>query len=73
MRRSKIEQYLVRKISDKLDKRRFYKYLRDFGIGNYTGIDLPGEVRGVLHTGNMAGKFEAVYGLWWYELTATPI
>ena len=28
------------KISDKLDKRRFYKYLRDFGIGNYTGIDL---------------------------------
>jgi cell division protein FtsI (penicillin-binding protein 3) len=61
------------KISDKLDKRRFYKYLRDFGIGNYTGIDLPGEVRGVLHTPTQWGANSKRYMAFGYELTATPI
>ncbi len=61
------------KISDKLDKRRFFKYLRDFGIGNYTGIDLPGEVRGVLHTPALWGENSKRYMAFGYELTATPI
>lgn len=61
------------KISDKLDKRRFFKYLRDFGIGNYTGIDLPGEVRGVLHTPAVWGENSKRYMAFGYELTATPI
>jgi cell division protein FtsI (penicillin-binding protein 3) len=61
------------KISDKLDKRRFYKYLRDFGIGNYTGIDLPGEVRGVLHTPATWQENSKRYMAFGYELTATPI
>ncbi len=61
------------KISDKLDKRRFYKYLRDFGIGNYTGIDLPGEVRGVLHTPAQWQENSKRYMAFGYELTATPI
>jgi cell division protein FtsI/penicillin-binding protein 2 len=36
------------KISMKLGSERFYKYARDFGIGIYNGIELPGENKGVL-------------------------
>ncbi len=61
------------KISDRLDKRRFYKYLRDFGLGNYTGIDLPGEVRGLLHTPAQWDANSKRYMAFGYELTATPI
>jgi cell division protein FtsI (penicillin-binding protein 3) len=32
----------------KLGKERYYKYIRRFGFGEKTGIDLPGEVRGIL-------------------------
>lgn len=32
----------------RISRYKFYDYLRDFGIGNYTGIDLPGESKGIL-------------------------
>ncbi|MBN1898253.1 MAG: PASTA domain-containing protein [Spirochaetes bacterium] len=32
----------------KVSSYRFYDYLRDFSIGHYTGIDLPGEGKGIL-------------------------
>jgi cell division protein FtsI (penicillin-binding protein 3) len=38
--------------SQMLDDRRFYRYVRDFGFGIPTGIDLRGEVRGVLKRPN---------------------
>ena len=36
------------KISEKLGKEKFYQYIRKFGFGDKTGIDLPGEVSGLL-------------------------
>ncbi len=36
------------KIGDRLGANLLYKYSRDFGFGNFTGIRLPGEVRGIL-------------------------
>ncbi|MEP7145949.1 MAG: penicillin-binding transpeptidase domain-containing protein, partial [bacterium] len=36
------------KISLKIGSERFYKYARDFGIGIYSGIELPGENKGIL-------------------------
>jgi len=36
------------KISEKLGKEKFYQYIRKFGFGAKTGIDLPGEVSGLL-------------------------
>lgn len=36
------------KISEKLGKETFYQYIRKFGFGAKTGIDLPGEVNGLL-------------------------
>lgn len=36
------------RISLKLGAERFYKYARDFGFGIYSGIELPGENKGIL-------------------------
>jgi len=36
---------------------KFYEYLLNFGIGNYTGIDLPGEVKGFLRKPKGMGLF----------------
>ena len=36
------------KVSEKLGKEKFYQYIRDFGFGVKTGIDLPGESSGLL-------------------------
>lgn len=36
------------KISLKLGSERFYKYARDFGFGIYSGVELPGENKGIL-------------------------
>ena len=36
------------KIGRKLGKKVLYQYARDFGFGNTTGIDLPGEAGGIL-------------------------
>lgn len=36
------------KIAERLGKERFYNYIKKFGFGAKTGIDLPGEVSGLL-------------------------
>ncbi|MCX5838320.1 MAG: penicillin-binding transpeptidase domain-containing protein [Deltaproteobacteria bacterium] len=36
------------KVAEKLGKEKFYQYIRKFGFGDKTGIDLPGEVGGLL-------------------------
>jgi cell division protein FtsI (penicillin-binding protein 3) len=36
------------KIGLRLGKEKFYRYIRDFGFGSKTGIDLPGEIPGLL-------------------------
>lgn len=35
-------------VANRLGRERFYKYARDFGFGITTGIDLPGEMKGLL-------------------------
>lgn len=61
------------KISDKIERRKFYKYMRDFGFGVYSGIDLPGEIKGYLRKPDKwdyNGKRYIAFG---YAMTATPI
>jgi cell division protein FtsI (penicillin-binding protein 3) len=36
------------KIALRLGEERFYKYIREFGFGQQTGIELPGETRGLV-------------------------
>ncbi len=38
----------VIKIAEKLGKDKFYQYIKNFGFGDKTGIDLPGEAKGLL-------------------------
>ncbi len=40
------------KIAQKLGKDKFYQYVREFGFGGKTGVDLPGEVSGLLRPVN---------------------
>jgi cell division protein FtsI (penicillin-binding protein 3) len=50
------------KIGKSLDKEKLYRYLSGFGFGARTGIDLPGEVSGVLRPPST-----------WYELDLAAI
>ncbi|HYY24027.1 MAG TPA: penicillin-binding protein [Candidatus Udaeobacter sp.] len=36
------------KVAEKLKKERYYKYIEKFGFGKVTGVDMPGEVPGLL-------------------------
>lgn len=52
------------KIAMELGERRLYEYCSRFGFGTTTGIDLPGEIRGILRPlNNWSG----------YSITAVPI
>ncbi len=43
------------KLGLKLGEQRFYEYVRAFGFGERTGINLPGEVSGIVHSPKSAG------------------
>lgn len=45
-------------ISQKLGVEKMYKYLKEFGFGQKTGIDLPGEEFGILHAESAMGPVE---------------
>lgn len=47
----------VTKIAELLGKDELYKFAKLFGFGEMTGIDMPGEVRGILHH---PGKWSSV-------------
>lgn len=48
----------VIQIANLLGADKFYEYQREFGFGDYTGIDLPGEATGQLHSKESIGPTE---------------
>lgn len=56
-----------------LDPRVYYKYVRDFGFGLPTGIDLPGEVRGRLQRPNQFEAATPLFMSFGYGLSATAM
>lgn len=60
-------------VSRRLDDRVFYKYVRDFGLGISTGVDLPGEVRGKLKRPNEFDPTTKTYMAFGYEVSATAM
>lgn len=48
----------VIQIANLLGADKFYEYQREFGFGDYTGIDLPGEAAGQLHSKEAIGPTE---------------
>ncbi len=60
-------------LSRRLSAEQFYRYARDFGFGLPTGIDLPGEARGIL---KKPGEFDAatqMFMAFGYGLAATAL
>ncbi|MFZ0453528.1 MAG: penicillin-binding protein [Ignavibacteriaceae bacterium] len=60
---------LVQRINDDI----YYKYVRAFGFGNYTGIKLPGEVDGELKKPNDWSAVTKAFMSFGYELMVTPL
>ncbi len=61
------------KLSLDLDRLEFYKHIRNFGFGSYTGINLPAESRGELKTPDKWTPATKIFMSFGYELRATPI
>ncbi len=61
------------KLSTKMDDNSFYKYLRDFGFGNRTLINLPGETEGTLKRPSNFNDLTKAFISFGYEVSVTPI
>jgi cell division protein FtsI/penicillin-binding protein 2 len=61
------------KLSQRIDAQSFYLYLRDFGIGNYTDIPLPGEAKGNLKNPENWTDYTKSSISFGYEVAVTPI
>ncbi|MFN3133945.1 MAG: penicillin-binding protein [Candidatus Kryptonium sp.] len=61
------------KLGLELDKVEFYKHIRNFGFGAYTGINLPAEAKGEVKTPDKWSPATKIYMSFGYELRATAI
>ncbi len=61
------------KLSYRIGKNKFYKYLRDFGFGNLSGVDIPGEVAGKLIPPSKFERTTKAYISHGYGISVTPI
>ncbi len=61
------------KLAQRIDDDSFYKYLRGFGFGNFTAINLPGEVRGTLRKPTDWNEVSKAFISFGYGITVTPI
>lgn len=60
-------------VGQRLGKDRLYKYIDLFGFGQKTGIDLPGEVKGIVNPLSKVGPVELATISFGQGITATPI
>ncbi len=63
----------IAKFSLELDKVEFYKHIRNFGFGTYTGIMLPAESRGELKSPDKWSLATKIFLSFGYEISATPL
>ncbi len=61
------------KLSHRIPDDLFYKFLRDFGFGNPTSIDLPGEASGLLKKPNSFSAVTKPFLSYGYEIAVTPL
>ncbi len=59
------------KIAMRLGEKGLYEYIRKFGFGQQTGIDLPGEVNGIVHPLNKWSKISITSVPYGQEVAAT--
>jgi cell division protein FtsI (penicillin-binding protein 3) len=61
------------KIALRLGSPKFYDYIRAFGFGSPTGVDLPGESRGLLHRLDHWGSYSIASVSMGQEVGVTPL
>ncbi|MGK2905635.1 MAG: penicillin-binding protein [Desulfuromonadales bacterium] len=61
------------KIGKMLERQTFYSYIKDFGFGDRTGIDLPGEVVGLLRPPDKWFEVDLAAISFGQGISATPI
>ena len=61
------------KIGKMLERKAFHRYIKDFGFGQQTGIDLPGEVVGLLRPPNKWFEVDLAAISFGQGLSVTPI
>ena len=64
---------VMAKVSRIIGPERFYRQARDFGFGTFTGVDLPGEVRGVLKKPFEWSGTSLMTMAFGYEVGVTPL
>lgn len=57
----------------RLGKEKLFKYIKDFGFGEKTGIDLTGEAKGILFDLNKVGNVELATTAFGQGVSVTPI
>jgi len=61
------------KIALMLGDQKFYEYIRSFGFGERTGIELPGEIPGVIHPPQTWSKISITRMPMGHEVGVTPL
>jgi len=61
------------KIATRVAPPRFYKYVRDFGFGIISGVDLPGEARGDVKKPSQFTNGTQEFMAFGYQLAVTPL
>lgn len=57
----------------RLEKEKLFKYIKDFGFGEKTGIDLTGEAKGILFDLDRVGNVELATTAFGQGISVTPI
>ncbi|MDM5226321.1 stage V sporulation protein D [Cytobacillus sp. NJ13] len=60
-------------LGERLGKEKLFKYIRDFGFGEKTGIDLQGEGKGILFNLDRVGPVEQATTAFGQGVSVTPI
>jgi len=63
----------VTKVAHKLGKERYHRYMRRFGFGDKTGIDLPGEVVGTVRPPNRWRAIDLATASFGQGVAVTPL
>jgi cell division protein FtsI (penicillin-binding protein 3)/stage V sporulation protein D (sporulation-specific penicillin-binding protein) len=63
----------VAKLAIQLGDQKFYEYVRRFGFGERTGINLPGEISGIVHPPHRWSKISITRMPMGQEVGATPL
>jgi cell division protein FtsI (penicillin-binding protein 3) len=61
------------KVAEKLNKERYFRYIEKFGFGKPTGVDMPGEVAGILRNHESWAAIDLATHAFGQGISATPL